>query len=149
MDALQVTFSNTLLGRLYLLLLYAMAAFTVVYQLANIGVVLLFLLLLAWLFFREWRGLFSFSFSFSSSLSAKASQVRGIDYQPQSSQQKWRLLVGREWQPTSELKLYYRLPWLIAIRAVDYPHYQPRIVIIWRDSMTAKEWRLLRIYLSL
>jgi len=121
MDALQVTFSNTLLGRLYLLLLYAMAAFTVVYQLANIGVVLLFLLLLAWLFFREWRGLFSFS----SSLSAKASQVRGIDYQPQSSQQKWRLLVGREWQPMSELKLYYRLPWLIAIRAVDYPYSAP------------------------
>lgn len=141
MDAFQVTFSNTLLGRLYLLLLYAMAAFTVVYRLADIDVVLLFLLLLALLFFREWQGLFN--------PSSTAFHVRGVDYQPQSSQQKWRLFVEGEWQPTSELKVYYRLPWLIAIRAVDYPYQQPRIVIIWRDSMTAKEWRLLRIYLSL
>ena len=46
MDALQVIFSNTLLGRLYLLLLYAMAAYTVVYRLANLGIVLLLVLLL-------------------------------------------------------------------------------------------------------
>jgi hypothetical protein len=141
MDALQVTFSNTLLGKFYLLSLYAMAAFTVVYRLANIGDILLFLLLLALLFFREWQGLFSSS--------AKTFHVKGIGYQPQSSQQTWSLFVGAEWQPISELKVFYRVPWFIAVRAVDYPYHQPRIVIIWRDSMTAQEWRLLRIYLSL
>ena len=50
MDALQVTFSNTLLGRLYVLLLYAMAAFAVVSQLENTVIVWLFLLLLLILF---------------------------------------------------------------------------------------------------
>ena len=143
MDALQVTFSNTLLGRLYLLLLYAMAAYAVIYRLANVGLVLLLLLLLLLLFYHEWRRLFS-----PRSI-LKGSHARGLRYQPQSSGQGWSLLVGSDWQPVSELKMYYRVPWLIAVRAVDYPYYRPRIVIIWRDSITAQEWRLLRIYLSL
>ena len=143
MDALQVTFSNTLLGRLYVLLLYAMAAFAVVSQLENTVIVLLFLVLLLILFYREWQRLFS------ANLKSKNFHIRGLRYQPQSSQQQWSLLVGRDWQPVSALKIHYRVPWLIAIRAVDYPHYQPHMVIIWRDNVTAQEWRLLRIYLSL
>ena len=143
MDALQVTFSNTLLGRLYLLLLYAMAAYTVVYRLANLGIVLLLVLLLLLLFYREWRQLFS------PKSTLKEGHIRGLRYQPQSSGQTWSLLVGSDWQPASELKIYYRVPWLIAVRAVDYPYHRPRIVIIWRDSLSAQEWRLLRIYLSL
>ena len=143
MDALQVTFSNTLLGRLYVLLLYAMAAFAVVSQLENTVIVLLFLLLLLILFYREWQRLFSASFR------SKDFHITGLRYQPQSSQQQWSLLVGSDWQPVSALKMYYRVPWLIALRAVDYPSHQPFTVIIWRDSVTAQEWRLLRIYLSL
>ena len=143
MDALQVTFSNTLLGRLYVLLLYAMAAFAVVSQLENTAIVWLFLLLLLILFYREWQRLFS------TSLRSKNFHIRGLRFQPQSSQQQWSLLVGRDWQPVSALKMYYRVPWLIALRAVDYPSHQPFTVIIWRDSVTAQEWRLLRIYLSL
>jgi len=143
MDALQVTFSNTLLGRLYLLLLYVMAAYAVVYRLADIGIILLLVLLLLLLFYREWRQLFSVKSTL------KEGRVRGLRYQPQSSKQVWSLLVGSDWQPVSELKMYYRVPWLIAVRAVDYPYHQPRIVIIWRDSITVQEWRLLRIYLSL
>jgi len=143
MDALQVTFSNTLLGRLYVLLLYALAAFTVVSQLENTVIVLLFLFLLLILFCREWQRLFS------TSLRSKDFHISGLRYQPQSSQQQWSLLAGGEWQPLSALKIYYRVPWLIAVRAVDYPSQQPFTVIIWRDSVTAQEWRLLRIYLSL
>jgi len=143
MDALQVTFSNTLLGRLYVLLLYAMAAFAVVSQLENTVIVLLFLLLLLILFYREWQRLFSASFR------SKDFHITGLRYQTQSSQQQWSLLVGSDWQPVSGLKMYYRVPWLIALRAVDYPSHQPFTVIIWRDSVTAQDWRLLRIYLSL
>lgn len=135
MDALQVVFSNTLFGRFYLLLIYIMAAYVVVYQLADTAIVLLFLLLLTLLFYREWQQHFS----------ATNLHVKGIRYQ----QKAWSLLLEDEWQPVSELKYYYQVPWLIAVKAVDYPHDQPRIIIIWRDSVSAQEWSLLRIYLSL
>ena len=135
MDALQVIFSNTFFGRFYLLRIYTMAAYVVVYQLADKTIVLLFLVLLTLLFYREWQQLFS----------ATHLHVKGIRYQKKA----WSLLLEGEWQPVSELKYYYQVPWLIAVRAVDYPYDQSRIVIIWRDSVSAQEWRLLRIYLSL
>ena len=144
MDALQVTFSlntrlhrrsKTFLGRFYLLLIYTMAAYVVVDQLADTIIVLLFLLLLTLLFYREWQQHFS----------AAGSHVKGIRYQ----QKNWSVLLNEEWQPVNELKYYYQMPWLIALRAAGYPHGQPRIIIIWRDSVSAQEWRLLRIYLSL
>ena len=143
MDALQVTFSNTLLGRLYLLGIYAIATFVVVQRLANMAVVTALLVLLLVLFYREWRRLFSVTEHY----------VQGIRYLPQASfcsdQSKWSLKQVGEWQSVSELKYYYQVPWLMAVKVVESSSQQSRVVIIWRDSMTAQEWRLLRIYLAL
>ncbi|MDA8693573.1 hypothetical protein N9L91_00020 [Pseudomonadales bacterium] len=143
MDALQVTFSNTLLGRLYLLEISAIATFVVVQRLANMAVVTALLVLLLVLFYREWRRLFSVTEYY----------VQGIRYLPQASfcsdQSKWSLKQAGEWQSVSELKYYYQVPWLMAIKVVESSSQQSRVVIIWRDSMTAQEWWLLRIYLAL
>lgn len=135
MDALHIVFSNSLLGRLYLLLIYAIAAYIVVSQLADTTIVWLFLLLIGLLFYREWQQRFS----------ATSLYVKGIRYQ----QKAWSLLLADEWQSMSEIKYYYQVPWLIAVRAIDDSLAQARIIIIWRDSVSAQEWRLLRIYLAL
>lgn len=135
MDALHIVFSKSLLGRLYLLLIYTVAAYVVVLQLADTITLWLFLLLIALLFYREWRQRFS----------ASSLHVKGIRYQ----QKAWSLLLADEWQSMDELKYYYQVPWLIAVRAIDESLAQPRIIIVWRDSVSAQEWRLLRIYLAL
>ncbi|MDB2410195.1 hypothetical protein N9W57_06185 [Pseudomonadales bacterium] len=143
MDALQVNFSNTLLGRLYLLGIYAIATFVVVQRLANMAVVTALSVLLLVLFYREWRRIFSVTEHY----------VQGIRYLPQASfcsnQSKWSLKRADEWQSVNELKCYYQVPWLMAVKVVESSSQQSRVAIIWRDSMTAQEWRSLRIYLAL
>ncbi len=134
MDALQVIFTPSVFGRFYLVAIYCAAVYVLVRQWASALVILLLLFFLLLFFYFEWQKYFA----------ASTQRPTGLRYQ----NKRWAVYVAGEWQALQSVRYYYRLPWLIVLRTEAYPSHKCRLLIIWRDSVTAEQWRKLNIYLS-
>lgn len=139
MDACQFFIKSSRLSRFYLLSIYSIAIVALVSRYAINPSLLLpvtaLLVLLLILCYRDWRQQFL----------TPLKTLNGMRFQ----QGRWSVLITSQWQPVTTLFCDYRMPWLISLSVIDYPTNKLHRYVIWRDSLSAQQWRLLLVYLSL